>query len=180
MRLGLLADIHEAVPQLRAAVAALNARQVDSFIVLGDILETGERAEETIAILSALAGEAVWGNHDFGLCGDVPTSLRARFSQTVWDYFARLRPTLTLAGMRFQHIDPHLDARDLADLWRFSTTEERLAGLRRCSESRIFMGHLHCWSALTALGGRWHGAVSESLCTTRAERSTFNRRRCRG
>jgi predicted phosphodiesterase len=36
MRLGLLADIHEVVPQLRAAVAALSDRQVDSFIVLGD------------------------------------------------------------------------------------------------------------------------------------------------
>ena len=53
MRLGLLADIHEAVEPLRAAVAELKARRVDWFVVLGDVLDQGERVDETVALLSS-------------------------------------------------------------------------------------------------------------------------------
>jgi predicted phosphodiesterase len=50
VRLGLLADIHEAVEPLAAAVRELKARRVEAFVMLGDVLEAGERAEETVAL----------------------------------------------------------------------------------------------------------------------------------
>jgi hypothetical protein len=149
VRLGLLADIHEAVEPLRAAVRELGARRVDAFVMLGDVLDEGERVEETVEILAALPGVGVWGNHDFGLCGEVSTLVRARYSARVLEYFARLRPWVDFAGCRFQHVDPHLDPEKVEDLWRFSTAEERIAGLRRCSHSRVFVGHLHGWGVFT-------------------------------
>lgn len=149
MRVGLLADIHEAVDPLAAAVRELKARRVDAFVMLGDVLESGERVDETVALLEALPGAGVWGNHDLGLCGDVPSSVRTRFSARTLDYFARLRPWVDLGGSRFQHIDPHLDPEKLEDLWRFPTTEERIAGLARCPFAKVFVGHLHGWGLFT-------------------------------
>ena len=149
MRLGLLADIHEAVEPLRAAVDELNARKVDSFVMLGDVLDHGERVDETVALLRKLHGAGVWGNHDFGLCGQVDESARSRFSTAVLEYFATLRPRLIIEGIRFQHIDPHLDPEQFVDLWQFPTAAERLAGLARCPERRAFAGHLHRWEVYT-------------------------------
>lgn len=149
MRLGLLADIHEAVESLSAAVRELRARRVEAFVMLGDVLENGERAEETVALLTALPGSGVWGNHDLGLCGEVPPSVRSRFTAPTLDYFARLRPWVDLGGSRFQHIDPHLDPEKFEDLWRFPTAEERIAGFGRCSFAKVFVGHLHQWGIFT-------------------------------
>lgn len=149
MRLGLLADIHEAVEPLAIAVRELKARRVDAFVMLGDVLERGERVDETVALLTALPGAGVWGNHDFGLCGEIAPSVGARFSTTALDYFARLRPCMDLGGCRFQHVDPHLDPENLEDLWRCPTAEERIAGLARCRHRRVFVGHLHGWGVFT-------------------------------
>ena len=152
MRLGLLADIHEAVEPLRAALDELRTRKVDSFVMLGDVLDHGERVDETVELLRALPGVGVWGNHDFGLCGEVQPSVRDRFSRPVLDYFARLRPSVTVEGVRFQHIDPHLDPNQLADLWQFPTATERIAGFARCHDVKVFVGHLHGWAIFTTDG----------------------------
>src|ERR1700688_3425211 len=94
MRLGLLADIHEAVNLLDRAILALKAQGVSRFVVLGDVFETGERLGATVASLAALKGAGVWGNHDFGLCGDdVRECLRLEHSPEVLTYFGSLRPT---------------------------------------------------------------------------------------
>jgi len=150
MRLGLLADIHEAVEPLAAALRELRARRVDAFVMLGDVLDYGERVDETVALLAPLPGAAVWGNHDFGLCGEVHPSARATVSASALEYFARLRPWADLGGNWFQHIDPHLDPERLDDLWRLPTDEERLAGFGRCPHPRAFVGHQHRWGLFTA------------------------------
>jgi hypothetical protein len=149
VRLGLIADIHEAVEPLAAAVRELKARRVDAFVMLGDVLDAGERVGETVALLAALPGPGVWGNHDLGLCGELHPSVRDRFTATTLDYFARLSPWVDLDGCRFQHIDPHLDPAKFEDLWRFTTAEERIAGFGRCSHARVFVGHLHRWGLFT-------------------------------
>lgn len=155
MRLGFLADIHEAVEPLRAAVNELKARKTDSYVVLGDILEHGDRVDETVSYLSALPGVGVWGNHDFGLCGEIHPSVRERFSASALDYFSRLRPSVILGELRFQHIDPHLDPEKFEDLWLVPTATERIAGLGRCAQMRVFTGHLHRWGVYTP-----HGQIS--------------------
>jgi hypothetical protein len=149
MRLGLLADIHEAVEPLAAALRELRARRVDSFVMLGDVVEAGERIDETVALLAELPGGVVWGNHGMGLCGVVPATLRARLSSATLAYFARLRPWYEVEGYRFQHIDPHLDPEDFEDLWRFPSAEERIAGLAKSAHARVVVGHLHEWRVFT-------------------------------
>lgn len=149
MRLGLLADIHEAVEPLASAVRELTARHVDAFVMLGDVLDHGERVEETVALLAGLPGAGVWGNHDFGLCGEVDPAARDLFSAPVLEYFSRLRPWAELGGCRFQHIDPHLDPEALEDLWKSPTAEEHIASMVRCAHARVFVGHLHAWAVFT-------------------------------
>jgi cytosine/adenosine deaminase-related metal-dependent hydrolase len=149
VRLGLLADIHEAADQLRAAVHELRARRVDSFVVLGDILDHGQQVDETVELLRDLPGVGVWGNHDYGLCGEIHPSVRNRFSTSVLDYFAGLQPKIVMNGLSFQHIDPHLDPEQFVDLWQSPTMSERIAGFARCSDKRVFIGHLHGWGVVT-------------------------------
>jgi len=160
MRLGLLADVHEAVEWLDDAVRELRSRGVESFVVLGDVLDDGLRAGETVARLADLPGAGVWGNHDFGLCRDVHPMARSAFPATVLDYFARLRPFVEFEGRRFQHIDPHLDPERFDHLWQFPTLEERLAGFVACPHERVFMGHLHAWAIYTPQGRHaWDGGM---------------------
>jgi hypothetical protein len=149
VRLGLLADIHEAIEPLRAAVSELRARRVDAFVMLGDVLDHGERADETVALLKELPGVGVWGNHDFGLCGEVDDTARTRYSPDVLEYFGRLRSSVVVEGTLFQHIDPHLDPESFTDLWKFPTSAERIAGLARCPHRRALVGHHHSWGVFT-------------------------------
>ena len=158
MRLGLLADIHEAVELLANAIDILKSRQVDAFVMLGDVLEFHERIDETVALLADLPGVGVWGNHDLSLCGEVAPYFRSRCSSEALAYFARLKPWVELAGNRFQHIEPHLDPAKIQDIWSKITPEERVAGFRRCPHPRAFMGHYHCWTVMTPDGPvEWEG-----------------------
>ena len=87
MKLGIITDIHEHVECLRAALDEL-AGQVDQVVMVGDVVETGERIEETCQLLSDAGVIGVWGNHDFGLCCDVSEETRETYSQDVistWD-----------------------------------------------------------------------------------------------
>lgn len=149
MRIGILADIHEAVEPLALAVRALEARRVDATVMLGDILETGERIAEAVALVERLPGPGVWGNHDFGLCGEVSPAVAGLVPAAVLEYFARLRPWVDLGGWRFQHVDPHLDPTRLDHLWSFLSPKERVAGFAACAFPRACVGHLHGWGAFT-------------------------------
>ena len=57
---------------------------------------------EIVDMLRDLGAEGVWGNHDFGFCRDVSDWVRERYPAAVRDYFATLRPTVEIAGCRFQ------------------------------------------------------------------------------
>ena len=145
MRLGLLADIHEQVGLLRLAIRELTARKVDSFVMLGDVLDHGEHMDETVALLEALPGYGVWGNHDFGLCGDITPYARSAFSAPSLEYFAALVAQVEVGGCRFQHIDPHLNPAVFEDLWQNTTPSERIedsggAPSPACSSGTIITG----------------------------------------
>jgi predicted phosphodiesterase len=78
MRLGLLADIHEAVGPLGAAVRELERRGVESFVMLGDVLDAGELADETVALLKELPGVGVWVTITSGNCSMRTACCRGR------------------------------------------------------------------------------------------------------
>ena len=153
MRLGLIADIHEQVEFLRAALDRFRQEQVDRVVVLGDVFETGERIEETCRLLAEAQAVGVWGNHDFGLCDNPSDKIRAKYPAAVVEYMTTLRPRLELAGCYFAHVEPWLDPEDIHDLWFVEgppDSDGRLKQIFDAVPNRLmFAGHYHRWLLAT-------------------------------
>jgi predicted phosphodiesterase len=149
MRLGLIADIHEAVEPLAEALDHFAQQRVDAVVHLGDICRMHRRLDETVSLLQMGQVAGVWGNHDYGLCRDVNDDARRLFSPAVLDYMGTLQPTLTRADCLFTHVEPWLDANDLLQLWYFEGLPDTPAKLARCfaavPQRVLFSGHVHAW-----------------------------------
>jgi hypothetical protein len=149
MRLGLLADIHEAVAPLRAALALFRRHGVEKVVHLGDVCRMHHHLDETCRVLEDAGVEGVWGNHDLGLCGSVEDGLRHRFSADVLRYMGTLRPALTYDDCHLTHVEPWLDAHDVFQLWYFGglpDTPEKLAkSFAAVPQRLLFSGHVHRW-----------------------------------
>ncbi len=149
MRLGLIADVHEAADLLREALEVFRRREVDEVLFLGDLCCANERLGESARLLAEAGVPGVWGNHDFGLCRDLDEAVRARFGPEVLAYMGTLKPTLVRDDCHFSHVEPWLDANDLAQLWYFEGLPDTPAKLARCFGAvpqRVLMsGHVHRW-----------------------------------
>jgi hypothetical protein len=168
MRLGLLADIHEHVEELRHAIDVLRDHGADRFVVLGDVFETGRRIDETVALLREVAAVGVWGNHDFGLCCDPAEAVRLRYSPAVLDFLGSLRPRLEIDGCLFTHVEPWLDPHNLEDLWYFDGPPDTPAKLARSFAAVphrvLVLGHFHRWLLGSPAGvSPWRGDGPVSL-----------------
>ncbi len=162
MKLGLLADIHEHVEYLKAALDQLGEAGVDRIVVLGDVFETGERIEETCELLRSADAIGVWGNHDFGLCVEPTDEIRKSYSPQVLEFFASLLPRLSLGGCHFSHLEPWLNPHKLEDLWYFdgpphgTLRHDRI--FSAIDEPIALAGHYHAWMAATPDGDLdWNG-----------------------
>ena len=150
MKLGLVTDIHERVEDLREAFAACDRLGAERIVCLGDVCCTGERLEETVALLAERNVPGAWGNHDFGLCSD-PSALvsprRHAVTPAILNYLARYQPSLTVEDCHLSHVEPFRDLSDIAGLWYFGplpTTPEQLApSFAAVSERVLFTGHRH-------------------------------------
>lgn len=151
MKIGILADIHEAVEPLRMAVAALRERGAERIVVLGDVLELGEHLGVVTDLLDAAGAIGVWGNHDFGLCKDPPPLAHELFPTRCIEFFGRLRPRLEIEECLFTHVAPYLDPEKLDDLWSFEFgSPESLARSFAAVPHRILcVGHAHRWFLAT-------------------------------
>lgn len=163
MRLGLIADVHEAVEPLREALAWFAVENVDEILVLGDICRMHRHLEETVAILREAGVVGVWGNHDFGLCRNTDEAVRKRFSPEVITWMGSLQPTLSRADCLFSHVEPWLDPNDLAQLWYFEgppdNEEKRSRAFTGPGQRVSFSGHVHRWFLTTPDGiVDWNGA----------------------
>jgi hypothetical protein len=149
MKLGILADIHEHVKELRRAIDLLSGRGAERFVVLGDVIETGKRVEETVGLLRQVRAVGVWGNHDVGLCFDPDERACARYSAAVLQFMGGLQPRLEIDGCLFTHVEPWLDPHRLEDLWYFGgppDSPEKLArSFAAVPHQFLFIGHLHRW-----------------------------------
>jgi predicted phosphodiesterase len=171
MRLGIVADIHEDIEALQRALDEFRSRQVDLVVSLGDACDTfgrAGRAGEVVALLRGAGALGVWGNHDVGLCFDVPERLRREVGDEVLAYMAGMQPQLVVAGCRFSHVEPWLDARRVEDLWYFDgppdTPEKAARSFAAVSERYLFVGHFHRWLVMTP-GGQlaWNGEARLAL-----------------
>src|SRR5207244_7389868 len=104
MRLGLLADVHEALELLREAIELFRRRGVDEIVCLGDICAMHDDLEETVEVLREAGVVGVWGNHDFGLCKPIDDSVRARYGKML-EYTTTLQPRLVRDDCLFTHVE---------------------------------------------------------------------------
>lgn len=167
MRLGLLTDIHNHCAELRRALDLFRAHGVEQVVTIGDACDAfapPRGAAEVISLLSACGAVGVWGNHDFGLCRDVPARRRAQFGPAALAFMSTLQPSLEIDGCYFSHKDASVDARDVLQLW--SVEDDTLdllaratAGLSAVPHDRQFVGHYHRWWAATPEGRiDWDGS----------------------
>lgn len=168
MLLGLITDIHEDVPRLRAAVDHLRRERVDQIVMIGDVCSMTERLAETCAILAAEGITGVWGNHDFGLCHQPSKEFQEKYAGVILDYMSTLRPHLVIEGCLFSHVEPWLDAWNPADLWYFKgppDTPDKLArSFTAVPHRTIFIGHMHRWLHATPQGlSDWNGTEAVQL-----------------
>ena len=168
MRLGLLADIHEDVGHLRHALARFREENVDQIIVLGDIVLTSRKLEETCALLAKAAVVGVWGNHDYGLSYNPSDALRQQYRGTVLDVMTSFKPRIQMCGCLFTHVEPWLNPTCLQDLWYYEGPPDTPEKLRRIFDSTsahtMFGGHLHRWLAATPEGiTDWDGQAPIQL-----------------
>jgi predicted phosphodiesterase len=71
VRYGVLADIHGNLTALRAAMEVLRERDVERWLVAGDVVGYGAEPNECIAAATELEATAVKGNHDLIALGEL-------------------------------------------------------------------------------------------------------------
>jgi hypothetical protein len=156
MRIGILADIHEEVDGLEAAIARCRGEGVDCLVTLGDIFETGERFADTVDVLREAEVSGVWGNHEFALYAGRGDSVESQFDWRTLDYMKRLTARHEVEGVLFGHVLPCLDPTDIAQPWYVerapSTAEAAARNFAAFSHRRMFVGHFHRWLAVTLDG----------------------------
>ncbi len=152
MKYGLIADVHEDLEFLEAALARFRREQVDRILFLGDLFETGSNVEAAARIMGEANVEGVWGNHDYGLCGEPSPRARERFSAECLAFFATLRPRMEFEDVLICHIEPFLNPEDLADLWSSQGDQPPERSFAAAPHRLMLHGHHHRWSAHTPAG----------------------------
>ncbi len=173
MRLGLLADIHEAVDLLREALGLFQRRGVDEVVCLGDICGMHDHLEETVSLLRQAGAVGVWGNHDFGLCYAVDDYARGRYPAELLAYTTTLEGRLVRDDCLFTHVEPWLDPYDVLQLWYFEGLPNTPGKLARCfaavPQRVLLSGHVHRWFLASPRGPiDWDG--TSAICLRPPER----------
>lgn len=148
MKLGLLADVHEHVEHLEAALQNFREQAVDQVLVLGDVFGQGKRLKETCRLLAEAKAVGVWGNHDYGLCAEPDAEMLRRYGKKVIDYLTSFRGRLDRDGCHFTHVEPWLDPENILDLWYFDgppDSAEKRDRIFKMPYRLMFGGHYHRW-----------------------------------
>ena len=171
MRLGVLSDVHANLHALEAVLARLDAEGVERYLCAGDLVGYGPSPNECVAVVAALPGACVAGNHDLIALGELSTdrcnelaleSLRWTSAQLT----AATRATLT-ALPRLARFDRAVLAHgSLHDPQEYlHTAEQALGELDALAEEVpgaevLIVGHTHRAMAVSERGGPLlHGGV---------------------
>ncbi len=166
MRIGIVADIHDAVEPLRCALEHFAGMGVEQVVSLGDAFDSYERGDpgaEVAKLLNDAGAVGVWGNHDFGLSFDLTDAVSATAAPTLLELAAGFCAHLVLGDCRFSHIEPWRDSYSIVDLWTHldvpNTPERARRSFTAAPERIFFIGHYHSWFALREQGSvDWDGS----------------------
>lgn len=162
MKIGILADIHGHIENLRNAINRLNRSQVDQFVLLGDVIYDRTKATETVALLKDCGAVGVWGNHKLGLCVDPDDQIRDMYTESVLEFFSTLHSRFELGDLLFSHTLPIEDPNDPVAYFLGKHLFEDRFLKNNFSEfpHRVMMiGHFHRWFAATPTGSIvWDGS----------------------
>ena len=172
MKLGLIADIHEDIDNLRWALAQFRAAEAEQVVFLGDAMAVGKRIDETCQQLREAGVIGVWGNHDLGLAFNPDDYFQSRYSPSVLNYMTTLKPRMVLGECHFSHVEPWLDPHDPSQINYFegpSTDPVELARVFDSVTSRLmFCGHFHRWRLASSNEVLpWNGETPVSLANGR-------------
>jgi predicted phosphodiesterase len=160
MRLGLLADIHGDVRNLLRAIAQLRQREVDRFVLLGDVIYDTRHADETVELLQSCGAVGVWGNHELGLCVEPEDEVRMLYSDKVMRFFSSLQPSLEFGDVLVSHTFPTEDAREVLSYYVGQPEEDGFVAncFERLPHRIMISGHFHRWFAATPVARvEWNG-----------------------
>jgi len=155
MRIGIIADIHEDLPALDAALDLFAREGVGRVVVLGDLFFNGTHVAETVDRLRAAGAVGVFGNHDLGVCLDPDPEVRASHPARVFEFTRTLAARMEVADCLFCHGLPHWDATDALAYYGDHPADSAAsrAGAFAATGSRmIFVGHFHRWLCATPAG----------------------------
>lgn len=166
MRIGIVADIHEAIEALQKALVLFREQGVDCVVNLGDacdIYGKTSRAGEVVDLLRSANAIGVWGNHDIGLCHEVSGRIASETDPKILSYMTTMRPFVVVEDCRFSHVDPWIDAMEAMNLWYFdgppSTPQQVACSFDAVPERMVFVGHYHRWLVMNSrLKIEWDGS----------------------
>ncbi len=142
MLIGILADSHGGVAQLREGIRELRRRNADMLIHLGDMTDTlkPETTNECAEILVRNKVGGVLGNHEYSLVMHHFKRYPERFSESTRKYVSSLPRTIEIQDVCFTHFSPDGGVYGLFA----STDEDSYAETLRNSRWRILInGHSH-------------------------------------
>ena len=74
MRVAVISDIHSNLPALEAALAEIDAADLEQIWCLGDIVGYGAQPDECTAIARERSDVCLVGNHDLAVLGELDIS----------------------------------------------------------------------------------------------------------
>ena len=153
MKIAILSDIHSNLEALEACLAHANARQVDLFVFLGDLVGYGADPVACLDRIETLAQQGalvVKGNHDeaalAGLCDDMEFAAReaifwtrAQLGQKQRDFLQNLPLVIKIADTCYVHASANHPER-----WTYITEPKLAASSMKAAQTKLtFSGHVH-------------------------------------
>lgn len=88
MRYAVLGDLHANLTALEAVLTALDGREVDALLSVGDVVGYGAAPQEVIRLLREVGATVVKGNHDAAVTGELDPSWFNPFARAAVDWTA--------------------------------------------------------------------------------------------
>ncbi len=146
-RIGLLADSHDRLQELEAAVRLLEGKGAETLVHLGDICDSMrlDLLEDTVRLLQTHRILAVKGNNDFmleNLLRCRPTEATDR-SDRLLTFLAELPMTIVWGELCFSHSLPFEDLRSFYEPIDTGTTAKAEEVFSLTPHRILFCGHSH-------------------------------------